>query len=675
MPQNSLSVQTRALSLRRDNAPATIDLDSRSVEVVCATENPVRVMDWETWQPIDEILLMSGCRIPENGQVVLLDSHSRYSTESVYGSCRELRVAGAQLLGRAHFADDQAVEPTWAKTRDGHITDFSVGYSIDEFQTLRENETAIVGGRTYSGPLRLVTRWTVKELSVCPIGADDQAKARALATPGAQAAPAPGHHPPLAGQPAPTKKEDAMDQRLRAFLESRGLPQTATEDQAWEHFRALETTTNQQAPDVDASVRAALEAERGRTAEITAMGNRFNCGELCAEMIREGLTIDAARAKVLDHVAATPAAAPAFRVEVGTDARDKFRSAAEDGLLLRAGIAVATPAPGALDLRGYSLRELARHSLRVAGLSDGGSAMEMVGRAMTTGDLPNILANVANKSLFTGYETAGETWQEWCDVGSVSDFKTNSLMSASETSDLDQITEEQPYRYGEMTDAKEQFSIATYGKLFALSRQTIINDDLGALTDVPAKHGQAAARKVGDIAYAVLTANANMRDGVALFHSNHGNLGTNGVPSDVTIAEAIKLAKLQKDLGGKRRLNIRLEYFIAPATIEGAAEIFFNSGLFSGGAANTTAVGSTRVNPYAGSRFTRVYDARLDDTSTSVWYMAGPKGQTVKVFFLGGQQTPYLETKQGWSVDGVEFKVRIDAGAKAVDWKALVKNP
>ena len=44
------------------------------------------------------------------------------------------------------------------------------------------------------------------------------------------------------------------------------------------------------------------------------------------------------------------------------------------------------------------------------------------------------------------------------------------------------------------------------------------------------------------------------------------------------------------------------------------------------------------------------------------------------VFFLNGNQTPYLESREGFNMDGVEYKVRIDCGAKAVDWRALYKN-
>ena len=189
------------------------------------------------------------------------------------------------------------------------------------------------------------------------------------------------------------------------------------------------------------------------------------------------------------------------------------------------------------------------------------------------------------------------------------------------------------------------------------------------MTDVPFVHGEAWSRKVGDIAFAVLIANAAMGDGKALFHADHKNLGTAGVISEITMAQMIKLMKLQKDIGGKRRLNIQPRYLLAPVALEGSAEVFFGSNQFAG-----TDEGATRSNPYAGSRFERVYEPRLDDDSATAFYLLGDKNKTVKVFFLNGQQLPYLETRQGWTQDGVEYKVRGDAGAKAIDWKAMGKN-
>jgi hypothetical protein len=257
----------------------------------------------------------------------------------------------------------------------------------------------VVAGRTFTGPLRLVTRWTVKELSVCPIGADPAAKARAerQATVGGDT---PGQPPHPAGNPEPQKKDSAMDKRLRAFLERRGLPTTATEEEAQRFLEQLEA---QSVPDLDAERAAAATAERGRVAEITAMCRQHGCDAIADQLIKDGVTIDASRAAVLEHLTKkqTPEATPGFRVSVGTDERDKFRGAAEQGLLLRAGMKVDTPVAGAADLRGYSLRELARHSLLLAGEPTGGDVMQMVGRAMITTSTAGTSRPSPNRSTFT----------------------------------------------------------------------------------------------------------------------------------------------------------------------------------------------------------------------------------------------------------------------------------
>jgi hypothetical protein len=127
--------------------------------------------------------------------------------------------------------------------------------------------------------------------------------------------------------------------------------------------------------------------------------------------------------------------------------------------------------------------------------------------------------------------------------------------------------------------------------------------------------------------------------------------------------------KSQKDLQGLRRLNIRPVYYIGPVATEGTVEQFFRTELIGGETDQPNL-----QNVYAGSYLQRVYESRIDDESANLWYLAGPKGKTITVFFLNGQQTPYMETQQGWSVDGIEYKVRIDAGAKAMDWRALYRN-
>lgn len=644
--------------------PQTIDLEARSVEAIGASELPVLEMDRRTWEVWPTVILMRGLQLPENGQLPLLDNHSRYEASNVIGSYRDLRIEGDKLIGRAVFSSSPEVEPIWTRVREGHLTDLSIGrMDIVEPIMVPDGQSAVIEGRTFVGPVRVVTQCKPREMSITPIGADEQAKVRSESAP---------------QTPKPQQTENPMAEMNER---AEGAPAPAANQPA--------TVQPQAAPVAVATDKDGF----ARALEIATLCERHAIvGDERSSLMVPELSMDQVRAQVLEiigrrNAATNPGFAPAARIESGVDEADKFRTAATAGLFLRAGLKLdgerglgqAMQVCGWNDqalrsagneLTGYSLRELSRECLRRSGQQQGGDMMAMIGRALTTTDLPNILANVANKSLFEGWAGATETWETWADgSGSVPDFKTNTLAMVGEFDDLDQIVNDSGYQYGEVSDAKETYTLATYGKLAAITRTVIVNDDLGALTDMYMSMGDACSRKVGDAAYGVLTTNGNMRDGVALFHANHGNLGTSGVVSEVTIAEAIKLAGLQKNLKSKQYLNIPLQYFIAPKAIEGAAEIFFNSNQFS-----SDNKGSTRTNPYGGSKFIRAYDARLDASSSTAFYFAGPKRKTVRLFFLNGNRTPYLEQRTGWSTDGVEYKVRIDVVGKAVDWKALVKN-
>jgi len=306
-----------------------------------------------------------------------------------------------------------------------------------------------------------------------------------------------------------------------------------------------------------------------------------------------------------------------------------------------------------------------------------------VGRAMTSSDFPNILANLATKSMQQAWDTSTETWRAWTGTGSVSDFKTYYDNALSEHDDLEEVPNSGEIKEGKFTEkAPETYKAATYAKKFKVTRVMIINDDLSALTEMPAKRAEAADRKIGDVVYAVIIANGNMGDGYAIFdathHANDAISGFRAAPGVTNIGEAIRAMGTHKDIGGKRRLNIPAKFFIAPKSLEGVSEVFFRSEKFADQAIAATpdsASATTRVNPYSGSYFTRVYEPRLDDDSLTAWYAAGPKGKTVKVVFLNGVQAPLMEVQQpGFTIEGFEYAVSIDVGAYATDYRGLYRN-
>ena len=391
-----------------------------------------------------------------------------------------------------------------------------------------------------------------------------------------------------------------MDKRIRAMLEAKGLSATATDEEALAFLNGLqarkEISTDEQKVIDDADKakeekirKEATGAALTRVREIDALCAKYECGDMSRDLIINDKSLEDAQRAVMDviHERAKKQNPGTSGIVMGEDAKDKFRSAAEDALALRSGnFKIEKPAPGAHDLRGYTLVEMARECLRVSGRDHHGNAKEIVGRALTTSDFPNILANLATKSMQQGWDDTTETWPIWTGEGSVSDFKTYSENGLSEFDDLEEIPDSGEIKTGSFDEKPpETYKIASYGKKFKVTRVMLINDDLGALTKMPAKRAEAANRKIGDVVYAVITGNGNMGDGHAIFdatyHSNDAISGVKGVPGITPIAAAILAMGTQKDIKGLRRLNIPAKFYLAPKALEGVSEIFFRSGNFS----------------------------------------------------------------------------------------------
>jgi ATP-dependent protease ClpP protease subunit len=380
-------------------------------------------------------------------------------------------------------------------------------------------------------------------------------------------------------------------------------------------------------------------------------------------------TIEAAGEKLLAHLAKHTEPLAGTYVATVEDERDKFRSGVSAALMARAGMAKDDPAN---NFRGRSLQELARASLERAGRrTDGLSKMDLVAAAFThsTSDFPLLLANVAQKAMMKGYDEAQETFQAWTTKGALPDFKAARRVDLSTFPSLAKVTEGAEYKSATIGERGETIQLATYGRKFSITRQAIINDDLDAFSKIPQRMGRAAIRTVGDLVYAVLTSNPAMADTIALFHADHGNLLT-GAAIATSSVDTMRVA-MAKQKDGTAVLGIRLAYLIVPVALEGTARVVRDSEFEVTGSKNLTVPNSVR------GTFEVISDARLDTASASNWYGAASPSMhdTIEVAYLDGVETPTLEQQSGWDVDGVEFKVRMDAGVKALDFRTLAKNP
>lgn len=605
-----------------------VDTDSRTVELSFSSETP-----YGRWFG-DEIL----CHDEEcinlerfnNGLGTVLFNHDR---DAVVGHVEKVWLEDNRGKALARFDTDEQSETIFQKVQSGTLQGVSVGYAIYRYEVLEDEDTKSTNGR-FNGPAYVVTDWEPLEISIVSVPAD------------------------------PTVGVGRSAEEIHTSID------TQEDNTRMDQEKNLEVQEVKSEPVetglTQADLQKAMEQERKRTSEITALFRDFDV-EGADEAIVMGVSVDEARAMVMDQLRARN---KGVSVTMGEAESDKFRAAAQDAVLMAAGIPVADAAPGAQELRGHSMVELARESLQREGLqANFGDNMELARQAInSTSTFPAIMANLANKSVMVGFNEAETTYQIWAGKGSNRDFKEAARVALSEAGNLELVPEGGQFPHDSLGEASARTKVATYGKLFSLTRQAIINDDLGLFSKIATKYGSAAKRLVNKMVYAQLTGNVKMQDGVALFDSKHGNVAGAGEALSVkAIAKAITAMRRQKGITGDATLNITPKYLVVPPELEVTAYQIVNS------TAAVDGVNSGVVNPYKG-RFIVVADAELTDPDA--WYLVADASQhdTIEVTYLNGVETPRLETRQGFDVDGIEYKVAFDCGVSALDFRGVFKN-
>lgn len=283
---------------------------------------------------------------------------------------------------------------------------------------------------------------------------------------------------------------------------------------------------------------------------------------------------------------------------------------------------------------GMTLREYARMSLTERGIGVSGyNPMQMVGAAFThsSSDFGNILLDVANKAILQGWEEAPETYEQWTRKGQLSDFKIAHRVGMGGFSSLRQVREGAEYKYVTTGDKQATIALATYGELFSITRQAIINDDLNMLTDVPMKLGRAAKSTIADLVYAILTSNPKIStDNVSLFDkAKHANVLESAAMDVASLDKARQLMRVQKE--GERHLNIRPAFVLVPTAMESVANQVIRSASVKGADINAGIINP--VKDFA----TVIAEPRLDDNSQTTFYLAAAKGtDTIEVAYLNG---------------------------------------
>ena len=424
-----------------------------------------------------------------------------------------------------------------------------------------------------------------------------------------------------------------------------------------------------QAPTAPVDNTAQVQAELNkRNADIKAVFAPFGTthNDLLVECLGDlSITADQAKDKLLAKLGAgtTPSAAPIAYAGNGNIVGDSVKQS----LLARAGIDKDKADAKDNAYNAMTLRELARASLVDRGISvSGHNAMSMVGLAFThsSSDFGQILIDVAHKSLLKGWETAAENFDQFTSRGTLTDFRAAKRVGLGDFGYLPQVGEGEEYTYGTIGDEGASVALATYGQLFTITRQAILNDDMHLLTKIPEKMGQAARATIAKLVFALLSGNAKAQDGKALFDASHKNTITNAVLDLANIDKGIQMMNGFVNARGEP-LAIEPEFMLLPTSMYTRGLQLIKSASVEGADAN-----SGIINPLR-DIVTPVKSARLQAADEKSWYLINK--EAIEVSYLDGIDTPYMEQQNGFTVDGVSTKVRIDAGVNVIDYRGIVK--
>jgi hypothetical protein len=415
-----------------------------------------------------------------------------------------------------------------------------------------------------------------------------------------------------------------------------------------------------------------------------------------ADLVARGVTLDAARAAVIAKLSDDQAASDPVthtRITMGEDATDKFVRGATNWLLIKGGAAdlVARSenpkAPAVLDageFRGMTLLDLARESLTRSGRTVRGvEKMRLVSDALTvrgtitqtTSDFATLLENVMHKVLQASYATQPDTWRRFCATGTVSDFRTHNRYRMGSFSALDAVSEGGEFKNKTIADGEKATIIATTkGNIINVSRQMIVNDDMGSFTRLLSMLGRAAALSVEVDVYALLAENSGLgptqSDTDPLFHATRANVGSGAAITAAALDADAAVMAAQTDPDGNEYLNLQPAVLLVPRGLQGQA-IVINESQYD----PDTVANKAQMKPNVVRGFFRDVIGTPRLTGTRRYMFADPSiAPVIEVAFLEGQANPVLETQDGWRTDGAEMKVRFDYGVAAVDFRGAVTN-
>lgn len=276
------------------------------------------------------------------------------------------------------------------------------------------------------------------------------------------------------------------------------------------------------------------------------------------------------------------------------------------------------------------------------------------------------------------------TWKSWCRKGSVANFQTLNRVGVNNWSQFELTPDGMPFPEGATSDRGETGNLESYGSIWSVGRQAVVNDDVGLIADMSRSLAMAGRRIPDDLLYTSLALNSGngptMSDTVALFNSAHNNLAGSGAALSTTTLGAARLAmRRQRDENTQRLtnvtgnlINVVPAVLLIPAALEQAADELVNSVFRPDPASAGNQISTTRWV----AALDVVVEPRLDDQSATAYFVCASQATNpaYEIAFLNGNEAPVLSRLPESEANGFAWKAFVDCGVIALDWHGVYRN-
>lgn len=324
-----------------------------------------------------------------------------------------------------------------------------------------------------------------------------------------------------------------------------------------------------------------------------------------------------------------------------------------------------------------SLIEIARARIEAAGYNASGLTREEIffpriraAASHTTSDFPLLLSGAVNKSLLSLYQQVESPLKQIARQNNHADFKAGSIINLGQFPALDEVLEDAEIKHGSIDEAAESWRLKSYGKIFSITFQSLVNDDLSGFGDWARMAAISAAQAEGDLLFALLSANsyagATLSDGAALFHSSHSNVAASGTAFDLTnFGAAVAALRKQTGLGSTVPLGVQPAFVLCGPGKELSVRQVLSSAIVPNAAAD--------ANPWAGQVQVLV-EARF--LSRNDWYVFGaPRLWPVAEWgYLNSAIGPQISTQESFERLAISTRLVLHFGCGAVDFRGAYRN-